>query len=651
MKLIKKLIFASGIFIGTGAFSSCSYLDMDSYFNDFTPLDSIFAKQDYLERYLWGTAALLPSEGALYGNSFGPYMTAVDEVLMSWKGAQYAGTLLSADEITPFSTHYNNYERYYQGIRKCNMILSRINETKDLEAIEKREILGLTYFLRGYFYFHLVQLYGPVPIVPERPLEVDASIEQLSFERSTYDECIDYICKDMDQAYLLLEEKRPVAQFFRPTKYAAAAVISRARLTQASPWFNGNKFYADWVSHNGKHLISQNYDEKKWAQSAIASLKIIESNRYSLHIVSADEKTKVPAGTTAPTAAFPNGIGGIDPFKSYSEMFNGETLEVRNPEIILPIALDNNALQIAFPLHMGGWNGLGVTQTLIDGYVTNTGKNYQTTADYFEPIGADSVFSGYTLKGTAARMYKNMEPRFYASIGFSEAFWPANSLTNASQNPEARTYQTITYYSNGNTAPQSANPEDYNLTGYTMKKYINPEDNLWNGGTIRPKTFPIFRYAETLLNYVEAINELTGTHTDDTDNAGIVYTVSRNTADIIKYFNMVRFRAGLPGITEADASSKERVRELIKRERLVEFAHEGRRYHDVRRWGIAQETENEPIRGLDVSKKNSERNLFYRTTIIQHKYAFKAFSHKMYFWPIPNAAMTKNNKLIQNPGW
>ncbi|MGV6945188.1 RagB/SusD family nutrient uptake outer membrane protein [Sphingobacterium kyonggiense] len=651
MKLINKILVASGMFLSTGIFSSCSYLDMDSYFNDFTPLDSIFARQEYLERYLWGTAGLLPNEGALYGSSYGPYMTAVDEVMMSWKKAEYGGTFLTADEVTPFSTYYNNYERYYQGIRKCNTILGRIDEAKDLEALEKREILGLTYFLRGYFYYQLIQLYGPVPVLPDDPLEVDASIDNLSFERSTYDECVDYICKDMEQAFNFLEEKRAAAFFNRPTKYAAAAVISRVRLYQASPWFNGNKFYADWVGSDGKHLISQNYDEKKWALSALASLKIIESGQFNLHTVAADENTAIPKNTTASLAAFPNGIGGIDPYKSYAEMFNGETIDVRNPEIIYPATLDRNALSIAFPLHMGGWNGLGVTQALVDGYYTNVGKDYQSTADYFEPIGADSVFSNYTLKGTAARMFKNREPRFYASIGFSEAFWPANSLTNPSQNPEARTYQTITYYSNGNTAPQSSNPEDYNLTGYSMKKYIHPEDNLWSGGAVKTKTFPTFRYAEILLNYVEAINELNGSYSDESASTGIVYTVNRNPEHIVKYFNMIRFRAGLPGITVTDAQDKERIRELIKRERLVEFAHEGRRYHDVRRWGIAHLTENEPVRGMDVTKKNTERNLFYRVTNIQHKYAFRTFTHKMYFWPIPNSAITKNNKLTQNPGW
>ena len=67
--------------------TSCNYLAVDEYFNDLTPLDSIFARQDYLERYVWGTAALMPAQGNLFSGSYGPYETAVDEVLLSWQKA------------------------------------------------------------------------------------------------------------------------------------------------------------------------------------------------------------------------------------------------------------------------------------------------------------------------------------------------------------------------------------------------------------------------------------------------------------------------------------------------------------------------------------------------------------------------------------
>ena len=68
-------------------------------------------------------------------------------------------------------------------------------------------------------------------------------------------------------------------------------------------------------------------------------------------------------------------------------------------------------------------------------------------------------------------------------------------------------------------------------------------------GTVKAKYFPVFRYAETLLNYVEAINELKEPYTMEMPNGSQV-TVEHNTADIVKYFNLIRHRAGLPGITE-----------------------------------------------------------------------------------------------------
>ena len=58
------------------------------------------------------------------------------------------------------------------------------------------------------------------------------------------------------------------------------------------------------------------------------------------------------------------------------------------------------------------------------------------------------------------------------------------------------------------------------------------------------------------------------------------------------YFNMIRYRAGLPGITLADAADQVKMRQLIIRERMIEFACEGRRYHDLRRWGLAETEEN-----------------------------------------------------------
>jgi len=94
-----------------------------------------------------------------------------------------------------------------------------------------------------------------------------------------------------------------------------------------------------------------------------------------------------------------------------------------------------------------------------------------------------------------------------------------------------------------------------------------------------------------------------------------------------------------------------KMRQLIIRERMIEFACEGRRYHDLRRWGLAETEENKPVQGMDVTKKTTERDQFYTVVNVVHKYALRSFDRKMYFYPIPRAVLDKNAKLKQNPGW
>lgn len=188
-------------------------------------------------------------------------------------------------------------------------------------------------------------------------------------------------------------------------------------------------------------------------------------------------------------------------------------------------------------------------------------------------------------------------------------------------------------------------PDDKCHSGYTLKKYTNPEDNL--KGTNRQKAFPIIRYAEILLNYAEALNEMDGTYTDPESGE----TITRDPAEICKAFNQIRYRAGLPGITEAEANNREAMRDLIKRERQIEFACEHMRFFDLRRWGDAMEMLNKPIMGMNVEAKSNERQLFYTPTIVNYKYARRSFSFKMNFFPIHRNTLDKNPKLVQNPGW
>jgi hypothetical protein len=254
-------------------------------------------------------------------------------------------------------------------------------------------------------------------------------------------------------------------------------------------------------------------------------------------------------------------------------------------------------------------------------------------------------FSGYRFTtGEVYNMYVNREARFYASIGFSECFWPCSSTaTTGSFN------QTITYYydsSNGRSG--TTNPLDYTPTGYLPKKYIHPMD-AWTGTNNRrmDKAFPIIRYAEILLSYAEALNNLTGSHTVEID--GQTQTFSRNVTEIRNAFNLVRYRAGLPGLSDVELANPQTIQSLIERERMVEFLHENRRYYDVRRWGIYEETENEPIMGMNV---DGGKSVFYQRVVPNtSRISSRVVNKKMIFLPIPQNEIKRLPTFDQNPGW
>lgn len=652
-KIKNKVVGLVAALVGSMSIGSCDYLDINEYLYDMTNLDSVFARKDLLTQYIAGAADKLPDESKMFTSAYAPYGFTTDECFPSWNDDRHAGVKYMRDEIDRFSGFFNNWPTYYKGIRKANLILERLNECQDITELDRRDYAGKAYFLRGYFYFLLAQQYGPVVIVPEKAYATDAEIESMTIERSTYDECMEYVCECMEKAYVYLNDTRESEDVWgQPTKGAALAVMSRARLYQASPWYNGNLFYNDWTRTDGTHFISQTPDAAKWGKAAAAAKRVIEMGKYELHTASKGIDTpELPSNIS--TADFPNGAGNIDPYHSYADMFTGEVPAINNPEFIWCRAENKDLQWIVFPLSMGGGNGLNVTQQLVDTYRMKDGRDInESSAEYPYPnseqagdqIGAGQKFSGYELRGTTAKMYDNREPRFYVTIGFNHAFWPGTSYAGTENN-----YKNLelTYYKDGTGAANSDLPDDKNWSGYTCKKYIHEQDNWRASGLIRKKYFPMFRYAEILLNYVEAMNEMEVPYTDPDRNIA----VSRNPAEMVKYFNMIRYRAGLPGVTEADFENKKTARELIKRERQVEFALEGKRSHDIRRWGDAMTVLNEPFIGMNVDGKKNERKKFHTRSMITFHTAQHEFLYKMYFYPIKQSILDKNTKLVQNPGW
>ncbi|MEA5130135.1 MAG: RagB/SusD family nutrient uptake outer membrane protein [Proteiniphilum sp.] len=648
---INRIMLLLGTFIlCTMQFSCADFLDVDDYFRNTTQLDSIFQRKELVDQYIRGAASYLPNEGNLWTNAPNPFQGASDENFTSFNDGRHAAIKLLLDEITAFNNEFNNYANYYTGIRKASIVLQRINEVQDISDLDRRDFMGRCYFLRGYYYYQLLLQYGPVPIMSDQAIAVDASVEEMSKERSTYDECIEHICENMKMASDLLYSERASDEISIPTKGAALAVISRVRLYSASPWFNGGSggLYADWKrKSDGAHFISQNVDNEKWGKAAVAAKRIIDLGLYELYISPRKSDTKalpevvMNTFNTRPIGQFNPGV--IDPFRSYSEVFSGDVSVSMNDEIIYSCRPTQSGKDspagIAMPALMGGMNGLNLTQDVADAFYMEDGASYSQPDAAHEAIGVAKSFSGYTLSGNAARMHNNREMRFYVTIGFNHCIWPNASYTGSSNLKNLE----VQYYADGNAGPPANFAVDYNHSGYTLKKYVNAEDIITNG-SIRPKSFPIFRYAEILLNYAEALNELEGSYSED----GIQVT-GRDENEILDAFNQIRYRAGLPGLTTLPGQTQ--MRDLIKKERRIEFVCEGHRYHDLRRWGDAYAAYNRPVLGMNIKARRAERQAFYTITTLTDDKARRYFDYKNYFYPIPKTALDKNDKLVQNPGW
>lgn len=169
-------------------------------------------------------------------------------------------------------------------------------------------------------------------------------------------------------------------------------------------------------------------------------------------------------------------------------------------------------------------------------------------------------------------------------------------------------------------------------TGYYLKKYINPWLDLrQNYGDNR--VWPIFRYADIMLLFAEAVNEVYGPYT--AGEAGSTATSILN--------KVVKGSGGLPGLP-GSGNTKEALRERIREESFIELAFENQRAWNLRRWGIAAEVLSSPIYRMKITK-DSLGYFQYEKEILENRY----FDERMMLYPIPLRAV--NNGLDQNPGW
>ena len=351
MKKIIRLsaLLASALVITLGS-ASCDFLNVaDDYFTDEISSDSIFTNKRNLEAYMWDISRMFPDEGLLQINPHTPGIYATDEAFslvnmsQAYDGMAFVLGLVTPTNMRGFLSYYN---RNYMAIRRCNDILANINKPQDMKATERALDLGYVHFFRAYAYYRLLLDFGPGINVGDEVLDPNGSTSYYSRPRSTYDEMEEYICNEFEEAARYLPARQSIMNFGRPTKGAAYGMIARLRTYWASPEFNGgeaaHRYFGNWKrSTDGAYYVNQNYDENRWAIAAAACKRVMDMTdggnpMYKLHTVQASSETPAlaPGVTTDPDyyKPWPQGAAGIDPYHSYADMFNGESVIPSNKE-------------------------------------------------------------------------------------------------------------------------------------------------------------------------------------------------------------------------------------------------------------------------------------------------------------------------------
>jgi hypothetical protein len=469
-------------------------------------------------------------------------------------------------------------------------------DTLSINTMINDRMKGEAYGLRAMYMYYLLQSHGGVgtdgnllgiPIV----LEPEDNTSNFNQPRATFDDCINQVYADVQQAEQLLPidfgnitsnaaipakyQSMNVSQGdynrvfgdqlrLRMTARIAKAIRAQAALLAASPAFAAGTS-TTWT--NTADYAAQVVD-------LIGGVKGLASKGYTWY-ANASEIDGITNGVNPPEILWRGSVS------------TDATLETNN-----------------YPPSLFGKGQVNPSQNLVDAFPMANG--YPIT----------DANSGYDPQNP----YTGRDPRLttYVVVNGSQA-GPSNSV--------------ITTAVDGTTNDALGKVETSTRTGYYMRKLLRQDVNVNPSSSNTQKHYkPYIRNTEIFLIYAEAANEAygptgTGSH-------------SYSAYDVIK---AIRQRAGV-GTSNGDPylesikSNQDAMRTLIRNERRLELCFEGFRFWDLRRWKA-------PI--TDAANGVSISNGTYTDISVENR----VYQDYMYYGPIPYGEVLKYNALIQNKGW
>lgn len=638
-------IFALALTTAAAAlsFSSCSdYLEVK--LDDQLTLEEVFSKRPSTLNYLRHIYSYLPYEAQFqmenkitdHRDADGAAVAMSDESHFSW--TQWVPHLnFVTGDYGPTTANWNNWPLMYTGIEQAGIFMENVGRCPEMSADDIKTATAEARFLRAYCYFQLFRRYGPVFVWGDRRSEQTIRPEEI--DRNTVDENLDFMISEIDKAIPDLPLTITDTEFdCRVTRGAAMAAKARILLYAASPLYNGCDLYkGKLMNKDGKYLFPQTPDPEKWTAAAKAAKEVIDLNLYSLN----EDKTE-----TDPMLKAIKSYQGIQQNAWNSEIIWGywpRCCPYSSSAGLFP-AYQHGARYLPTGLVDQGCSGYCPSLKLVDSYAMAESGRYPVTGydananpivdpkSGYEATGFDDNWE-HPIEGPqfgaikAHNSVKGREARYYASVLANGFYW-VNEYTKSGS-------KTLVTFYTGGTSPYTDLTSDNCKVGFLWRRFVkNDQDYMHNWGTF---FWFYYRLGEVYLNYAEACNE----------------KPNREPSESLKYLNMIRKRAGLNTLEEAYPeinflTDQAALREMIRKERMIELAFEGHRYYDCRRWMIAEKEFNYLPPTLNVAATNYEsswertRNVWNRSMV---------FEPKHYFLPINQEQLNEMVNITQNYGW
>lgn len=442
------------------------------------------------------------------------------------------------------------WKTYWSYVRSINEFLDKIDDSKAMQmAPQKVSVLKAEMkFLRANLYSKLISFYGGVPIL-KNALGLN---DDFNLKRNSFEECVNFIVKELEEAAAVLPLVRPDSEYGRATKLAALAVKSRTLLYAASTLHDPSTA----PKNDPLYVYTK---ASKWQDAADAAKAVID-------LVGARDLIAVANAT------------------DYQNLFlkpSADNLFVRPfSATYYDFGTDVNSLwdQTQSPSGYGGWGLSSPTYNFTLEFNMADGTKTSGTGSSYDPLNPNT----------------NREMRYYADINFQGAYFRGRKVDYALLTPATSGNSSL----NGPDSPNGlvdgigVNQAHSSKTGYNIRKFQNESVGLTALSQQRP--FILYRLAEIYLNYAEAL-----------------YHVGGQEQIVRTFLNKTVTRALQPAVMATGND----LLEAIKNERRIELAFEGHNFFDERRW-MNEANLGFDIKGLKWTKTSTGTQKFTQYTVV-----------------------------------